>query len=138
MLRNFLIKNYEKKNINSSKFVDLYLDAIISPSALNEDFFLEIDQLSPFGSGNNEPRFVIEGIKIISSNFISEKHIKTILIGKDGTTFNSIAFNAKNSSMEPFLTKKNKKFFNIAGKMKLNEWKGKRRIEFVIDDIAIN
>ena len=31
-----------------------------------------------------------------------------------------------------------KKKINIAGKMKLNEWKGKRTIEFMIEDISLN
>ena len=40
--------------------------------------------------------------------------------------------------MEIALNNHNKKRFNVAGKMKLNEWKGKKNIEFVIDDIAFN
>ena len=30
------------------------------------------------------------------------------------------------------------KEINIAGKMRLNEWKGKRNIEFLIEDISLN
>ena len=54
----------------------------------------------------------------------------SILIGKDGSTFKAFAWNGKNSPLEPFLNKKNKKEINIAGKMRLNEWKGKKKIEF--------
>ena len=39
--RDFLIKNFEKSNINSSVSTNLYLDSIIAPSALNEVFFDE-------------------------------------------------------------------------------------------------
>jgi len=60
------------------------------------------------------------------------------LRGKDGSVIKSVAFNAKNSSLEPFLSKSNKKNFNIAGKMNLNEWKGKKNIEFIIEDISLN
>ena len=31
-----------------------------------------------------------------------------------------------------------KKKINIAGKVRLNEWKGKRNIEFLIEDISLN
>ena len=34
--------------------------------------------------------------------------------------------------------KKNKKTFNIVGKLSLNEWKGKKKVEFIIDDISVN
>ena len=94
--------------------------------------------MGPFGSGNSEPKFVIENIKVISSNIVGNNHIKSILIGKDGSKFKSFAWNAKNSPMEPLLNSKNKKTINIAGKMRLNEWKGKRNVEFMIEDISLN
>ena len=138
ILRDFLIKNFEKSCAGYSKNINLYLDTIIAPSALNEEFFQEINCLAPFGSGNSEPNFVIENIKVVSSNIIGNNHIKSILSGKDGSTFKAFAWNAKNSPLEPFLNKKNKKKINIAGKMRLNEWKGKRNIEFMIEDISLN
>ena len=138
ILRDFLIKNFEKSCTGYSKNINLYLDTIIAPSALNEEFFQEVNCLAPFGSGNSEPKFVIENIKVVSSNIIGNNHIKSILSGKDGSTFKAFAWNAKNSPLEPFLNKKNKKKINIAGKMRLNEWKGKRNIEFLIEDISLN
>ena len=98
----------------------------------------EINYLAPFGSGNSEPKFVIEDIKVISSNVIANNHIKSILIGKDGSTFNGFAWNAKNTPIEALLSKKNKKKMNIAGKMRLNEWRGEKKVEFMIEDISIN
>ncbi len=136
--RDFLIKNFLKLNYDHSKNANVYLDSIIAPSALNEKFFDEINCLGPFGSGNNEPKFVIEDIKVISSTIIGNNHIKSILIGKDGSKFKSMAWNAINSPLESALINKNKKNINIAGKMKLNEWKGQKDIEFVIEDISFN
>jgi len=135
--RDYLINSFEKSKIDTSKNRDLYIDSIISPSAMNEDFYNEINTLAPFGSGNNEPKFVIENVKVISGNIVGKNHIKSILIGKDGSTFNSFLWNGKDTSLEPYLTEKNKKIFNVAGKMHLNEWKGKKKIEFIIDDISI-
>ena len=134
--QDFLIKSFEKMNIKSSNEQSLFLDTIISPSALNENFYYEINALAPFGSGNNEPKFVIEDIKVISSKEIGNNHIKSIMCGKDGTIFNSFTWNAINSPLEPFL-KKNK-LINIAGKIRLNEWNGKKNIDFMIEDISIN
>ena len=34
--------------------------------------------------------------------------------------------------------KKNKKTFNKAGKLSLNEWRGQKNVEFIIDDISVN
>ena len=127
LFRDFLIKNFKKSQLSSSKVVNLYLDSVIAPSALNEDFYSEIERLAPFGSGNSEPKFVIENLQVIASDLVADKHIKTVLYGKDGSVIKSIAFNAKDSPLEPFLSKKNKKKFNIAGKMNLNEWRGRKK-----------
>ena len=138
IFREFITKNYNKTMSNSSKILNLYLDSVIAPTALNEEFYEEINNLSPFGSGNNEPKFVLENLKVFSSTTVGNNHIKTLLSCSDGSIIKTIAFNAKNSSLEPYLNKNNKKKINIAGKMKLNEWKGKKKIEFEIEDIALN
>ena len=94
--------------------------------------------MAPFGSGNKEPKFVIENLQVVSSNLVAGKHIKNVLYGKDGSVIKSISFNAKDTPLEPFLIKKNKKKFNIAGKMNLNEWRGKKSVEFIIEDISLH
>ena len=116
----------------------MYIDSIIAPSALNEDFFDEINSLAPFGAGNSEPKFVIENIKVISADIVGEYHIKSILIGKDGFVFKGFVRNGKNSPLEPFLNKKNKKKINIAGRMHQNQWRGEKKVEFMIEDIALD
>ena len=136
--RELLISSFDKKHKNSPKEVNLYLDSVIAPSAINEEFFNDINTLAPFGSGNNEPKFVIENIKLVSSKIVSDKHIKSILCGKDGSVIKTFAWNAKNGPLEILLTKKNKIPFNIAGKLRMNEWKGKKNIEFIIEDISKN
>ena len=138
IFQNFLIKNFKKSNLITSKNLNIYLDSIISPSALNEEFLQEINSLAPYGSGNNEPKFVIENIKVLASNKIGENHIKSVLSGKDGSVFNAFAWNAINTPLENFLNKKYKKRMNIAGKIRLNQWKGKKNVEFIIEDIALN
>ena len=40
--------------------------------------------------------------------------------------------------LEKQLSKKNKKKINIGGKMRLNEWRGKKKVEFIIEDISLN
>ena len=137
-LRNLLIKDFEKSNIDLSKNRNLYLDSTIAPSALNEDFYDDINCLAPFGSGNNEPRFVIENIKVISTSVVGNNHIKSILAGNDGSIFNGFVWNGKNSSLEPFLSKSYNKRINIAGKMKLNHWRGQEKVEFIIEDVSLN
>jgi len=134
--RDFLIKNFDKLNLDLSTHLNLYLDAIIAPSALNIDFFNQIDSLAPFGSGNVEPKFVIENTKVISSSIVGNSHIKAILQGSDGSVFKGFVWNGKETIFEQYLNKKNKSKISLAGKMKINQWKGEKKIEFQIEDIS--
>ena len=135
--RDLLIKNYEKNSSKIKNNMDLYFDTIISPSALNEDFMNQINLLSPFGPGNSEPRFIIENIQVLSSKVIANNHIRSILLGKDGTRFTGFTWNSINTLLESYLMNISKKKINIAGKIKLNEWKGEKKVEFIIEDISL-
>ena len=101
-------------------------------------FFLEINSLSPFGSGNPEPKFVIENLEILKSSVIGEKHIRSLFTAQDGTLVKSITFNAVKTALEAYLLSKKRKKINIFGKLSLNEWKGQKNVEFIIDDISVN
>ena len=136
--RNFVFRKFKNINEDLSSEKPLLLDSIISASAVNIDFYNKVALLSPFGSGNPEPKFIIENVKTINGKIVGEKHIKSVLIGKDGTTIKSIAFNAVDNDLGGYLIKKNNKTFNIAGKLSLNEWKGQSNVEFIIDDISVN
>ena len=136
--KKFIFKKYEKMNDNISDIKPLYLDSVIAPTALNLEFYNKVNVLAPFGSGNPEPKFVIENMKSVNSKIIKNKHIKAILVGMDGTTVKSIAFNCVENEIGAYLLKKDNKLFNIAGKLSLNEWQGQSNVEFIIDDISVN
>ncbi len=136
--KNFIFKRFEKKMSNVANDNNLYLDAVISSSALNFEFFKKVDTLSPFGSGNPEPKFLLENLKVVKSFVVGEKHIKSILTSKDGFNIKTISFNSIDSDLGQFLLKNKTNTFNIAGKLSLNEWRGEKNVEFIIDDISVN
>jgi single-stranded-DNA-specific exonuclease len=135
--REFVFKKFRSINMNLEEKKNYYFDAEISPSAVNIDFFEKVYSLAPFGSGNNEPRFIIQNLKVLNSKIVGEKHIKSTLLGSDSTVIKTITFNSVETELGSYLLKKNKKNFNIAGKLSLNEWRGQRNVEFIIDDISV-
>ena len=136
--KKFIFKKFTKLNHDLTKQKTLFLDSIISPTAINIEFYNKVNVLAPFGSGNPEPKFVIENLKTVNYKIIKEKHIKSILLGADGSTIRTIAFNSLDNEIGAYLLKKDKKLFNIAGKLSLNEWRGQSNVEFIIDDISVN
>ena len=136
--KKFIFKKFSKLDQYSIKQRPLFLDSIISPTAINLEFYNKVNVLAPFGSGNPEPKFIIENLKTVSHKIIKEKHIKSVLLGADGSTIKTIAFNSVDNEIGAYLLKKDNKLFNIAGKLSLNEWRGQSNVEFIIDDISVN
>ncbi len=136
--KKFIFKKFSKLNQNSIKQRSLFLDSIISPTAINLEFYNKVNVLAPFGSGNPEPKFIIENLKTVNHKIIKEKHIKSVLLGANGSTIKTIAFNSVDNEIGAYLLKKDNKLFNIAGKLSLNEWRGQSNVEFIIDDISVN
>ena len=136
--KEFIKKKFSKIQKNLNKTNILFFDSKISPSALNENFFSEINSLSPFGSGNPEPRFVIENLELLKSSVVGEKHIRALLTAPDGSVIKSVTFNAIKTNLENHLLSKKRNKINIFGKLSLNEWKGQKNVEFIIDDISVN
>ena len=135
--KNFLIRKFKSININLESKKNIFYDTEISPSAINIDFYDKINVLSPFGSGNPEPKFIIKNVRPVNSKIVGEKHIKSIFEGSDSSTFKTITFNCVDNELGSYLLKKNIKNFNILGKLSLNEWRGQKNVEFIIDDISV-
>ena len=136
--KEFLIKKYNNLGIKNDNLKNLYLDSLILPTALNDEFYKNIEVLSPFGAGNPEPKFIIEDLKLANSNIIANKHIKAIFYSKSNEVVKTIAFNSVGTVLESYLIKNNKSTMNIAGTLISNYWNGKNNIEFVINDISVN
>ena len=136
--KKFILKKFERMSNSKMNTKPLYLDSVIAPTALNLQFYDKVNTLAPFGSGNPEPKFVIKDMKSINNKIIKDKHIKSVLVGLDGSSVKSIAFNCVENEIGAYLLKKDKKLFNIAGKLSLNEWQGQSNVEFIIDDISVN
>ena len=138
IFKEFLIKKYNSLDIKKGNFKTLYLDSIILPTALNAEFYKNIEVLSPFGTGNPEPKFLIEDLKLANSKIVANRHIKAIFYSKNNVVVKAIAFNSIGTVLESYLVKNNKSSMNIAGTLISNNWNGKNNIEFVINDISVN
>ena len=135
--KKFLINKFRNLNMKLYEEKKIFIDSEISSSAINLEFFNRVNNLAPFGSGNTEPKFSLNNLKVLNSKIVGENHIKSILLGPDGSNVSSIAFNATESDIGAYLLDKKGKSLNIVGKLNLNEWKGIKKVEFIIEDISV-
>ena len=132
--KNELIKCYLKSKKNDEESI-IHIDSYLESSAINEELIEKLNYLEPCGSGNREPIFGLEQFEVSKVIETNNNHVKVVL--KKGSFYmNAMCFNSKNKDIGNYLMNY-KKPFNVAGKIKLNEWNGKSNIELIIDDIQL-
>jgi len=103
------------------------IDIKVDFDDINFDLVDEIERLSPYGIGNNEPVFLIQSAIIKSQKVFKNKHLG-ITFTKDGKTYSGIWFNLKEIVELP-------EYVDIVFSPQVNEWQGKKEIRFNIKDV---
>jgi len=134
-LDDFVNFSYNKifRNFSRNSF---FYDAKISFSGLNKVFSDEINKLYPFGSGNPEPVFLFENLKISKVKVLDKKHITNLFTSKNGFSIQAISFNSINESIGKYLLNY-KKEINVIGYLNNNFWNNKKILQLVVRDIII-
>ena len=113
----------------------LNVDSEISSSGINLDVYDNIEKLGPFGSNNPEPTFVIKNALLADVKIIGDNHLKCLI--KNNTGFiEAMAFRSLKSILGDELQKNKGNEVSLLGKIKVNEWGGRRTPQFFIEDIA--
>ena len=129
-----LIKLFLKLKKNKDNNI-IEIDSYLESSAINDELIEKLNYLEPYGSGNREPIFGFEKFKVNKVIETNNNHVKVVL-NKGNFYIDAISFNSKNKDLGNYLMNfKNE--FNLLGKIKLNEWNGKSKIELIIDDIQL-
>ena len=90
--KTFVNDQFKKANKSKSLTNQILVDAIISSSALNIEFYEKLNQLSPYGPGNSEPKFLIENVKVVNTKKVGKSHLKVILISKKQSIISCYSF----------------------------------------------
>ena len=129
-----LVKSFLKSKESKENNV-IQIDSYLESTAINNELIEKLNYLEPYGSGNREPTFGFEDFKVSKVIETNNNHVKVVL-QKGNFYIDGISFNSKNKDIGNYLMNY-KKPFNVAGKIKLNEWNGRSKIELIIDDIQL-
>ena len=114
----------------------LIADAEISSSGINLDVYDGIELLGPFGSENPEPTFIIKSALLASVKILSGEHLKCLIKSQSGSFIEAMAFRSVSSNLGIEIQKNKGQTVSLFGKIKVNEWGGRRIPQFSIEDIA--
>jgi single-stranded-DNA-specific exonuclease len=114
----------------------LQVDGAIAPRAATLDFALKLESAGPYGQGNPAPRFCLPSVRLTMAKEIAGGHLRCALQAMDGGQISAVAFRAANSEIGAALEEARDHPCHVAGRIERDEWGGRTRIEFQIEDIA--
>lgn len=113
----------------------LNIDCVLSLSGVNEEFSDNLSLLEPFGTGNPEPLVLLRNVMISWPQVVGSGHVKCTLNTSSGIKLQAIAFRATDEAIGCAILQNNGEIYDAVGYVKCDEWNGRRRIQFIINDL---
>ena len=115
---------------------DLTLDGTLMPGAATVELIERIEQAGPFGAGAPAPRFALPDLQIRYAKRVGASHLKLSLSDGMQGRIDAIAFGAFDSDLGPQLEAHGGARFHMAGRLEINTWGGRQRVQLRLDDAA--
>lgn len=113
------------------------LDGRISIRGATFDLAQSLEQLAPFGPGNPEPRFLLEGVRISFSDVVGADHLRMTISGAAGAgSVDGIAFRCVGTPLGELLSSSRDTPIDLVGRLKTDTWGGRTRAKFHVEDAA--
>ena len=115
---------------------DLRLDGLLMPGAATVEMIESIEQVGPFGAGARAPRYVFADQAIRFAKRVGSTHLKLTLGDGTSPALDAICFGAFDTALGPALEDHGGKRFHLAGRLEVNVWRGRKRVQLRLEDAA--
>ncbi len=113
----------------------LTLDVEVDFTDITKSLYEALQQLQPFGIGNSQPTFAIQGVVISTQALGKEgKHLKINFAGKPGQSTIPIIWFGHGSEISAFPAGSP---IRIAATLNLNSWRGRTTLQLIAKDIVL-
>lgn len=124
-----------KQGAGTSGPADLRLDGTMMPAAATPELIEKIEAAGPYGAGAPAPRFALPAMRIRHTRPVGEAHLKLTLTDGGPVSLDAICFDAVRSGLDA-LQAHNGRAVHVAGRVELNHWQGRTRVQLRLDDAA--
>jgi single-stranded-DNA-specific exonuclease len=114
---------------------DLPVEGLIAPEAATPELIAQIESAGPFGASAPAPRFVLADQRILDARRIGDTHLR-LTVGQGGARLVVIAFGAFDGPLGPALSGGAAGRFHLAGRLEVDSWGGRERVQLRLDDAA--
>ncbi|KDP94272.1 single-stranded DNA exonuclease [Brevundimonas sp. EAKA] len=134
-LTDFLNDRLAGERIEAVAMDALEIDALIDPGAATRALFESFEQLAPFGPSNPEPVFALNGVQAREPVQMNGGHVRCRLVGPDGASVRAVAWRCADLPTGQALLS-GQGGLNVVGRLKADDWNGRRGVQFEIEDVA--
>jgi len=115
---------------------DLKLDGVLMPGAATIELIEQLEQAGPFGASAPAPRFAFPDVEINFTKRIGDNHLKLTFGDGMGARIEAIAFGIYDGAMGQALANHGGARFHLAGRLEINTWGGRARVQMRLEDAA--
>jgi single-stranded-DNA-specific exonuclease len=124
----------EKQGAHLSGPADLSVTGLLMPGAATVELAEMVEQAGPFGSAAPAPCYVFSDMQILFAKRVGESHLKISFGDGLGGKLEAIAFGAYDGPMGPALEAHGGARFHLAGRLDINDWRGRRSVQLRLED----
>ncbi len=120
--------------------VDLVVDGALSVAGATLDLARQVERLSPFGAGNEEPILVLQRARVLRADRVGKDmaSIRVFLEGEGGgPRLKGMLFRARDGALAEALLSRDRAPLHLAGYLRVETWNGSESVGFIIADGAL-
>jgi single-stranded-DNA-specific exonuclease len=114
---------------------DFRLDGVMMPEAATPDLVERIEAAGPFGAAAPAPRFAFPAMRIRMTRPVGEGHLKLGFSDGGAGSIDAIAFDAARLGLDALQNHQGRPV-HLAGRVELNHWNGRTRVQLRLEDAA--
>jgi len=117
---------------------ELTLEGILAVSGADAALAQMVARLGPFGTGNEEPLFVLQRARVVKADRIGKdgNTIRAMIEGEGGGRLKALLFRAKDGELANALSRAGDAPLHIAGYLRAETWNGRTSAGFFVTDAA--
>ena len=134
-LRAFLCERLAVEAAAAAEADVLEVDALVATRACERPLWEDFQRLAPFGPGNPEPVFAIADVRVERAMALRGGHVRCMLTDASGGRLKAVAWRVEDTEIGRRLLGGGGGV-HVVGRLKPDDWQGRRGVEFEIDDVA--
>jgi single-stranded-DNA-specific exonuclease len=115
---------------------ELRLDGLLMPGAATVDLIESLDRAGPYGQAAPAPRFAFPSMTVLDARRVGTNHLKLRFGDVGGPQLEAIAFGAYDTALGPAIEAAGRAKLHLAGRVEINSFGGRNRVQLRLDDAA--